>query len=733
MSPSGSRLRAAAGPVAVVVLTSVAATQALQVWRWRPGTPLGLSVDFLHVAALVRGYVDYGPYANNLTFGAPFGMSTGWSSTGDDLHVWILTLIQWLTRDALTTMALYFFLCFPASALAMYWLARQYSITRPAAVMAGVLFAVLPGQQERFQHLFLTAYWAIPFAAYLIIETCRGRSFWRSPSARLFVPVFGRRLPVSRLLMLVCIALGDIYYVAFTLVIIAPILALRYLANRDLGRALRLALPSALVALMALGSIVFARMRISGETVTGPMAWGRTFVDSQNWAGQLIDLFLPWSGHRVASLATLTNVYLARTENYHESDAIGVVALIGVVGVLAVALSRLLSGKAREASVVSAIAVSALITIGYFWQGGLDALVAVFVTPQIRTWSRLFAFIAMFGLLAVGLWISWLASRGWKAAARCAALVLLLVGVLDQTNPARAPAYEVNRARLASLSEFGTQVAARWGPQCRMFELPVVQFPEVEDDALSDFLALGVAAPQLSWSFGAIKGTAASDWQLGLPLTDPVALGDQLAAAGFCGVVVHKEADTRIPETIHGLATALGSPIAQTGDGLFRAYDLRPTAESLDGRLTPDQLTTLRQRVFHPVVAGFGGVFAVPESTGPVQRLGPTPSIGFSNMSDRTQNVRVAIEIRGTFSTNRFRLHGLRDTDWVTVGEGESRTLNLELPLPPGQSTLSIEERGAVEDLALLRELAKLPILSSATVEAVSPDDVNVGLSLPTP
>ena len=202
-------------------------------------------------------------------------------------------------------MALYFMATFPLAAVTMYWLCRRYGVVRPAAVMAGVLFSVVPGHQERFPHLFLAAYWTVPFAAWLVIETARGRSVFgarpdapRSPQrARVLVP------PV---LMLLAVGLGDVYYVAFTLVLAVPILLLRQLRRFDARELVRQLAPLGVVVLPTLISIAAARRRADRDVLTGAMPFGRSFLDSNRWSGQLIDLVLPWSGHRVPTLATRT-------------------------------------------------------------------------------------------------------------------------------------------------------------------------------------------------------------------------------------------------------------------------------------------------------------------------------------------------------------------------------------------------------------------------------------------
>ena len=174
--------------------------------------------------------------------------------------------------------------------------------------------------------------------------------------------------------------------------------------------------------------------------------------------------------------------------------------------------------------------VSLLVIIGFYTKGGLGSWFALFVTPQIRTWSRLFLFIAVDRAARRRA----LAQPGGDEAAqraRCRSSSprsSSSSGSADQTNPGRAPDYVALRAELGGLRTFDDSVQATLGSGCTVFTLPVVQFPEVDDASVAQFLSLGLASDDLRWSFGAIKGTAQADWQLALTSTDAGRLLDDV-------------------------------------------------------------------------------------------------------------------------------------------------------------------------------------------------------------
>lgn len=722
-----------AGPVATVILSLLGMAQALKVWDWRPGTPLGLTGDAPWMATLIRGYLDYGPYADTPLFGAPFALNTGWSSTGNDLHVWILTALGTFSHDPFTVMAVYFFLTFPLSALTMYWLCRKYEVARAPAVMAGVLFSLIPGHQERFPHLFLAAYWAVPFAAWVIIETARGRSVLATDATGRS----RRRLAhVAHVLMLIAIGLGDVYYVAFTLVIAVPIAVLRQIRRPDFRELRLLSIPLLVMVVPTLISLAVARRRADRDVLTGGMPFGRSFVDSDRWAGQIFDLVMPWPGYRVAAFGQRSQAYDALTGTTGEVSAIGGVAVLGLIGMLVVVGSALLRGRLVAVNpLIAVLAVASLLAIAFFTRGGLGALTAFLLTPQIRTWSRLFLFIGLFGLLAAGWFVTQLGRRaGGRQQVYAVSAVLVLLGVLDQTNPGRAPDYGSNRAQLATLAAFDDHVQQALGPGCTIFVLPVVGFPEVNDALWSDLMSLGLASDDLHWSFGAIKGTAPADWQLGLATNDPPRLINDIAALNYCGVVVESSLGQRSPLLAAELPRLLGPAVATSSDKRYTAYSLKEVRGRLESRVGIAGIRARSAAALHPVLATLKGAYAVDEVGGRRYPLGPGPSIALSNMTGAPVQLQVRISVLGAAEGSaELHLDGLGGkSPSVVVPPRTRRDISMSVTAPSGLSSLDLVSVGGTGDWDRFMNRSALASVQSMSITPVD-TAINAGVDLPSP
>ena len=164
------------------------------------------------------------------------------------------------------------------------------------------------------------------------------------------------------------------------------------------------------------------------------------------------------------------------------------------------------------------------------------------------------------------------------------AVVLLAVGLFDQTSPADRPDYAGIHRRFASDEAFFQAVADRLPAGTPVFELPHVPFPEVppvHGTAAYDQARGFVFEPQLAWSFGfirgrhpeypfAFEGRPAKEW-----LTD-------LVAVGFQGLVIDR----------HGYADD-GAALEQEVGAGAGAAGARPAA---DGRYGFFDLTAVRRR-----------------------------------------------------------------------------------------------------------------------------------------
>lgn len=708
---SGSAMSLAtrcAGPVLVAVLSLLAAVQALRLWSWRPGIPLSLTGDSPQLLMQVSAILDGAPYQSSGRVGAPFGLNGSWFATADQLNFALLRAIGLVTDSPSTAAVIFFVLGFPAAGLSAYWLARQLGVHRPAAVMVGTLFAVLPGHQTWFSHLWVAAYWVVPLGVWLVLRTLRGQRLW-PPLRDLSTPGPRRRpavvLATRTLLIALAVGLCDVYYVAFTLVLLGVALMVRMARTRRVLPLLPGLAAAFLVAVPCALSLALTVRGRASDLATSDLPAQRTIGEAERYSGKLIDLVLPWNEHRFEPFAFLTTAYGYVAPPSVEHPALGIVTLVGATGLLWLTLRSLAAGH-RVPAAVGSLTVLLLVSLAFYTKGGLGSVVALFLTPQIRTWSRLVILIGLLGLLAVGLWAS-RPGRTRRAAWPLAA-GLILLGVLDQTNPGVAPDYQALRATQLDLTRFTAAIRQSTGPGCSVFQLPVTRFPEEPPaGSMGDYehLLPALSSPRdLAWSYGAMRGTARADWQLALPVSDTPRLLEDLAAAGFCAVEVDRAGYALGTDPTGAFTTALGPATAQTRDGNLAAYSLASLRDA-SRALPAAQQAAHRDDVLRPTLVTLGGSLVDVDQAGvPRQWAGPTAELRLANMGGAARTMRLSFD--------------------VTALDGHPGKLTVSGPV---QGTTTIPLAGtathAVLDVTAAPGLTKLTLTSAATVTTIPGED----------
>ena len=190
-------------------------------------------VPYLNVAdanlyrSEVKGILEHGWYWHNPNLGAPEGQQLfdfpGLS--GDPLNVLLWKLIGLFSSDAAVVVNVFFLLTFPLVGLVAYLVFRRLTLSVPVAIVCSILYTTLPYHFFRGElHLLLSAYYAVPIGAYLVLAILGDRSLFA-----------GRRLTLGTLGLcaVVAFASGGYYYAAFTCVLVAAAAAIRVGVTRS--------------------------------------------------------------------------------------------------------------------------------------------------------------------------------------------------------------------------------------------------------------------------------------------------------------------------------------------------------------------------------------------------------------------------------------------------------------------------------------------------------------------
>jgi hypothetical protein len=600
------------------------AVVALRVWRGRLDVPFQIRGDAGFYLMLVKDVLDHGWHWTNPSLGAPFGQQLyDFPQGADNLNLLIIKALGAVVGSVATTANVFFLLSFPLTALGAYVVLRWLEVSVPSAVLCAVLFSILPvhfiGGEDR---LLLNAAYAVPLGAYLVLAVLRGDRLFtgRAGSRRWWSRPLTRRTGATVVIGVVVGSAG-LYYAAFTIILLVLAgvggFAVRPTVRSALQPLVLVAIVGGVLALNLAPSIAYRVQHGSNPSVPA-----RAPRDTEAYALKLTLLVLPQPGHRVPFLARLSERYGRNSvpgPNEGFAASLGIVGTVGAAILFIVGLATLLGARpsSRRRALCAAAATAVALAFLVATQGGISSIVANWISPDIRVWSRMSMFVAFYSLLAVGLTLDRGAERIGPGRARrfvpaVAAVVIGLVGALDQTTnrtvaaygrPAGViPAYGAVQAEWRSDGAFVSAIEARLPKKAAVYQLPYVYFPE---DLTSSTGAYDPAqgylhSSHIRWSWGAMRGRPA-DWAGRLARASARATASAGAAVGFQGITVDRRgyADGG-NSVVSRLTSVLRVPPLSSPDGRYVFFDLRPYASRLPASLSEQRVAAIRQSTLRP-------------------------------------------------------------------------------------------------------------------------------------
>ena len=294
------------------------AVLALRLWHAHLGVPFSYGGDALFYEAIVKGALDHGWVISNPDLGAPSGLDL------QDFPLFSVAVVPFLIikavgvltgGDVAHTINLYFLLTFSLASASAYLLLRWLRVTRLVAVACGALFAIAPYHLWHGQgHLLASSYYLVPAGVYLTLALLRGdpllqrRSRAKGPLSRWASPT-----TLGTLGLCVLIGWSDVYYVAFTIVLVLGAALVAALGERSPRRFLMgLGLVGAMGAatLIALTPALIYRIDNGANQEVAK----RGGVETETYSTNLAQLAMPIPGHPVSALDDLQARYREASE-----------------------------------------------------------------------------------------------------------------------------------------------------------------------------------------------------------------------------------------------------------------------------------------------------------------------------------------------------------------------------------------------------------------------------------
>lgn len=644
--------------------------------------------------------------APNPSLGAPLGQDLRDFPLGPDhLHVVLLKGLVELLGDPFAAVNAYYLLGYPLVALSAWAALRLIGISRPVAVVVALLFAFLPYHGGKGpEHLFLANYATVPLAGLLLHWHLTGRTAWGPARRGAAIALTARRL-VAVLAIAVLLGSSSAYYALYFLVLLALTTVIQVLVQRDWRPALSAVLLGLPVAVMAVLNALPAVLHAAAHGPNAVLA--RTPYQSSFFGLRPSQLLMPVEGHRLGPLDDLSRAQQVNSVWQEPGNNLGLLAAATLLALALVLLQRLARGTRVDgprARLRERHAGLSLLAVLVATSGGGSLLIALLGVGQARVWARMSIFIAFFVLCALATWLDdaldWWRRRSparWAWAPWPALTAVLLFGVWDQTSPDDVPTYQPVQVAFDSDYAFMREARDVLGDGALVWQLPQVPFPEgglrTADMYDYDHFKGYLHAPELRWSYGAVKGRQAASWQqtvVDRALPEHVKL---VAAAGFSAIYV----DTFAPdEQGRDLLPALQALVEQepitSSDGRLVLFDLRPFAQRLQAEVGQPAMDAAAADLLEPSYeVDFRSGFSPRGEEDLNSRWAPgqQAELSIENPSAAPVDVRLTLSTRTVERDATMRISGPGFDRTVEIVNGGA-AVDVSFTLPPAGAVLGL-------------------------------------------
>ncbi len=695
--------------VATMLLSLMVVAWAMQLWDAPLRVPFAPGGDGLMALTSIKDMIENGWYLTNPSLAAPHGQDLfDFAGFGADNLQWgIIKVLSLGIRDPGLLLNAYFLLGFPLVGGSAFIVLRYFRISRPAALVGSVLFAILPYHFAHGEgHLMLSNYFAVPAGCWLILRALLGTPFMKRKRGS--TGMRGWCAWGNAGVVVACVLVGGstLYYAVFTMVL----LVLSAVVRTATVRSWRALIPAAggfagvgVVLLVNLSPGLIYRAMHGANTVAAV----RNPQESEAYSFSLTQLLLPVDAHRLAPLAELRQNWVSKTMAFGENgNQLGFLLAATFVSVLVALCVWALTGSRKISNpLVGAAAVGAFLVFLLGTFGGISSIIAYLISPQIRAWGRLTPFLAFFCVILLALALDWCrrrwAKRRYGVAGGAALLAAVaVVGVLDQTSPFFIPAYTANAAAWQIDANFVQQIEQTVPKGSEILQLPLHPFPEAGPvGTMGDYDHLaGYAHSQgLRWSYGAVKGRP-EDWTTqaaGLPIRR---LLPAAATAGFAGLWVDRNAypdhGAGIEASIHRvLGPSASSFISEGGRRVF--YDLQPLGRRLRATRTKAQLAAIAHALIEPTMVAYGEGFYQEEGDARHhwRWAARRATLTLTNPGHAVARVRITSVLRGTSGARVVVTEDGKVARTLLLGNGQA-PVDLVVPVKPGRTTITLATNG---------------------------------------
>jgi phosphoglycerol transferase len=549
---------------------------ALAGWQRDFRVPLSFSNDALVFEMLAKGTLDHGWWWVNPSISAPYefhSLAFPSNSNVDHLIVW---LVSRFTNGIGYCVNFSWMLMLMLAGVCMQFCAESFGLSRWTSWILGLLYAFAPYSLYREIDHFSLAIYLVPLPATAALMALTNR-----------VPLTSLRW------VLVCgcalIGFNYVYYAFFAAYFLVVAAACGYLNHRTKSI---LSFAGICLSALLLSTILNTTPSLYVLAHEGQPRIVRTKVpaESEVYGLKIRQLVSPVFESSIKPFRTWTQKeaeaqFPLETENM--IDRLGFVVSLGFLGVLAAAIVGW-RGRSEEGALAAASGRLTICAVLLATIGGFGSLFALMISPEIRAYNRITAFLIFFSLIGVGAALDRLARfvrdrHFWPQAGLIAGAVVAMFGIYDQAQALGAlnRVHQKTAGGFNQVDSYVRQLEARLPAGSMVYQLPFRTY--LNDSGIArmgpyDHARLYLVSRQLRWSYPALSNQQV-DFQDDLMKLPSSALLQRLKARGFRALLIDRFGyPDNGAEIMRDCEKSLGSGAKLANDDRYVAYDLSALA-----------------------------------------------------------------------------------------------------------------------------------------------------------
>ncbi len=464
----------------------------------------GIGGDGTLFAALLKSVKQYGLIGTyfNPMIGAPES-----ASLIDVPFLDIMLLLEvWVCAIAgMNFISIYYaiyYLTFIIAGVSMLFLLKKLGVKDIPACVLSIAFSLAPYHFYRgLGHVTLSNYGAVPLGIYLAINIFFGKYEEKKQCLR-------------DIALALIVGFSNIYYVFFSLLLMALAMVLRCIQLSSIKKTLKNAIPIG-VSIVAFLLGVFPKIIYGVLEGTNTVAGRRLGMEAELYGLKIIELLMPSQFSILERKFGFTGLYTTSGVSVSENvmSPLGVIASVGfiismvwLIIILAEKKERIANLASSDKEVLSFVSIGILALILYCTVGGFGTIFNYLITPQFRCYNRASIVIACLSLCSLAILLNYISGPVLQIAV---AMVLLLIICVDQIyilpSSWQTPIEEKQRV----YESFFEELEDKLNSQDMVYEIPHIPFPEAPPiHQMTDYTPfLGyLFTDNIRWSYGGVRG-----------------------------------------------------------------------------------------------------------------------------------------------------------------------------------------------------------------------------------